>query len=214
MKRAEKLMQQLGSGAAQIDRADAEAITDLLHADMDRGVRARDASVRAQGHTIACARGCDSCCAQVVVTAEAEAVTIARWLARNKVAREAFLARLPAWEAHPLVGEVAAAARADDTDELRNLATAAMKANLLCPFDDAGACTIYPVRPNLCRKVHALDSAEPCKTNGEALAADFTPIDDFLARARDLEDAMQRALPAAPAHRSPLGLRVATLLAT
>jgi Fe-S-cluster containining protein len=205
-----------GAPLPRLDRDEAIAITEGLHEQMEGGTEARDREVVELGHTIACARGCYYCCAQIIVTAEAEAVMVARWLEQPEQAavRARFLAAHAAWKAAgaDIIEESAAAAAARDTPRLRRIAATTMRGGLLCPFNHEGACSIYPVRPNLCRKVHALDSADPCKFDGVGAVLDFVPITDFLQRIRPLERAMHTVL-RGDAPEGPLADRVVALLA-
>jgi Fe-S-cluster containining protein len=204
-----------GAPLPRLDRDEAAAISDALHEEMDHGVDARERNAVELGHTIACAKGCSSCCAQVIVTGEAEAVTVARWLDQPAQAstRARFLIAHAAWKAAgaDIIEGVRAAAAAGDTAAQRRGYAASYRRNLMCPFNDDGACSVYPVRPTLCRAVHALDSADPCKFDGVGAILDFVPIQDFLRRVRPLERAMHAAL-RGDAPEAPLADRVHALL--
>src|SRR5687768_8093901 len=65
-----------------VSEADAAAISDLLHGEVERGTEARNQQIAAMGHTVACARGCTACCETVIVSAEADVLLVARWLAQ------------------------------------------------------------------------------------------------------------------------------------
>jgi Fe-S-cluster containining protein len=205
-----------GAPVPKMDRDEAAAITEALHDEMNGGVELREQQAVELGHTIACARGCNYCCAQVIVTGEAEAVTVARWLEQPEQAaiRARFLAAHTAWKAAgaDLIELVHAAAAAGDTARLRRASGASTRRNLMCPFNVDGGCSIYPVRPNLCRAVHALDTADPCTFDGVGSVLDFVPIKDFLSRIRPLERAMHASLRGA-APEVPLAERVHALLA-
>ncbi|HEU5061319.1 MAG TPA: SEC-C metal-binding domain-containing protein, partial [Kofleriaceae bacterium] len=57
-------------------------------------------------------------------------------------------------------------------------------------------CTVYEVRPNVCRGCHALDTAEHCRAGGgdRPTVMEFPPLDDFMARTRPLHIAAHAAL--------------------
>jgi hypothetical protein len=199
-----------------LTRDEAAAIATTLHGDMDRGTAARDAEVEAMGRRIACAKGCSTCCNTIIITSEAESLAVARWLARpeQKKKRERFQAKYRHWRAtHGDVVERAADACARrDRDALGDAIMEAGRRRAMCPFNHQGACEVYPVRPNVCRVGHALDTPDGCGPDGGAETLDFVPITQFLASIRPLQDLVQAALPDAPPHRGPLADRVIALL--
>jgi len=205
-----------GAPAPAIGNDEAIAVTSVMHEELDKGVAMRAERFTQMGHTVACAKGCTSCCEQVVVVAEPEAILAARWLARPEqaAARQRFVAAHARWrgEGGELVEAARAAAANHDAAALSEATVAAFQIHLLCPFNHEGACDIYPVRPAVCREKEALDSQEPCKHGGAVKVASFVPITQFMQRLRGLEDAMQRALPGAPPTRVPLADRVLELL--
>jgi len=190
------LMEDLAEAADQLARrepvrlpavhpAEAATLARALHGEMDRGVEARDAAIADSGHRVACGRGCSACCEIVIMTYEPEAQAVARWLARpeQRAARAHFADAYPGWRAAAEVGEAAAEAA---------------RRHVLCAFNRGGDCTIYDVRPNLCRACHALDTAAHCVADnpeGERpTVMHFAPIDDFMARIRPLQAAAHAAL--------------------
>jgi hypothetical protein len=172
--------------------ADTAALVDVVHDEMAQGETARAAHAAEHGHTIACARGCDACCANVIVVYEPEAVRVAAWLAEpaHAGARARFEAAWPRWQAD--AGE--------ETLELKRLhergeiaAAEALYAKLqrravMCAFNRDGACTIHPVRPNVCRNAHALDTPERCRPGSpeRPRALELPPLDAFVRRASAL----------------------------
>jgi hypothetical protein len=199
-----------------VTRDDAASIAETLHADMDRGTAARDAEVEALGRTIACAKGCATCCNTIIITAEAESLSVARWLARpeQKKKRERFQAKYRRWRAanRDILDRATDACARGDRAALGDAIMEAGKRRAMCPFNHQGACEVYPVRPNVCRVGHALDTADGCGPGGGADVLDFVPITEFLARIRPLQELIQAALPDAPLYRGPLADRVDALL--
>lgn len=182
-----------------VGQADAEAICGLFHAQVDRGAARRAEVVAAAGRRVACEAGCDACCASVPAVFAGEAITVARWLGRpaNAAARAGFLARFGAWRGAlgDLVDRWIAAAEAGDTAAGADVAAEAWRRRVPCAFLDAGRCTIYPVRPTICRDHHALDSAEPCRARQPDIAqASFPPLEDYLEHIRPVVLAMHDAL--------------------
>jgi hypothetical protein len=207
-----------GAPTPRVDRKEAVAITRHLHAELDRGVEARRGQIEQAGHAIACARGCNSCCEQVVVVLEPEAAAVAGWLAEpGQAARRArFDAAHRAWRERggELIEQAVEAAVVQDPAAQSATARGTFAAHLMCPFNHDGGCDIYPVRPAVCREKEAVDSQEPCRQlDGTPRVPDWMPIERFMDRIRDVADAMHAAI-APPPHR-PFALadRVAALLA-
>jgi Fe-S-cluster containining protein len=141
-----------------IQRADAAGLTGMLHAELDEAIARRDAYL---GNRIACTMGCNACCHTAVVVTEGEAVAVAEWLKdpAHADARARFEHAYAKWR--DTLGELVDHAGDDHGDDI-TWSTAVRRANALCAFNHEGACTIYPVRPSLCRKAHAIDSPEHC----------------------------------------------------
>jgi Fe-S-cluster containining protein len=170
---------------------DGERLAAHLQAEVDRGVAARAEVAARAGATIACRRGCNACCEQTVMVFAPEARRIASFLMspENAGARAAFLAAFPAWRERAGDGpeRLAALYAAGDREAHRALHTALHVRRALCAFNANGDCTIYPVRPVLCRDAHALDTADACQPGATipvrtlALAS----LDTFVQRARN-----------------------------
>lgn len=103
------------------------------------------------GHRpVACAAGCPYCCVLNVAVLLPEAVAIAAWLMLHYegAGRVALLSRL---QAHAL-----RVRWMEDSERIHRQA--------YCPFlDQHGSCSIYPVRPLVCRGVTSLDK-QACLT--------------------------------------------------
>lgn len=180
--------------------AEAAALARALHEEMDAGVAARERAIAGSGHQLACARGCSACCEIILMSYETEALAVARWLARpeQRDARAHFAASYPRWRA--AVGDLAdragTAAARGDAEGVGTAASEAALRHALCAFNRGGACTVYEVRPNVCRGCHALDTAEHCTAGGSErpTVMEFPPLDQFMAKTRPLHMAAHAAL--------------------
>lgn len=190
-------------GARPLAIDDALAVVGHLHTEVDRGTRAREQAARRAGITIACGRGCNRCCVELLLVHEGEALAVARWLGRpeNAAVRDAFLAAYPRWrervgDAPERLTELAAAGDQRAFDAAHQ---AQMRAGVLCAFNDAeGGCSIHAIRPVACRNGHAVDTPDYCgadhPSGKPAVRLAFVPLDDFLARVRGLDQSLHRAL--------------------
>jgi Fe-S-cluster containining protein len=144
--------------------SDAAGLVALLHEQLDEAIERRQADAASAGLVIACQRGCNACCASPVIVGEHEALSVARWLSLpdHAAIRERFLARYPAWRA-ALGDLIEQVAQAPDEAAREARGAAYRQRWAMCPFNEQGDCAIYPVRPALCRKVHALDSDAACR---------------------------------------------------
>jgi len=174
-----------------IGRSDAGGIARALYREMDKVGELRDRFIEERQLDIACRRGCGDCCHTVVVTYEPEAIAIAQWLLRpgNRDAREHFLARFPAWNEAigSKVEELEALHVSGEVEKAEELHYEMQLEAVMCAFNRDGACSIYPVRPNTCRFVLALDSNEFCHPHNPAghgpTLMGFEPADRFMERA-------------------------------
>ncbi len=197
---------------------DAADLAELLHAEMERGTEARAQQAAAQGDPIACGPGCNACCAALIMVYEPEARSVARWLEapQQRAVRDAFLRAYPRWREQigDAVDRAASRWRAGDQEGFHAIMASVHAAGTTCAFDRDGECGIYPVRPNVCRNCHALESPDRCAPGSprppQALA--FTPIDDFLGRATTLQRALQGAMTGRDSGPTALCVRVHQLL--
>ncbi len=147
-----------------VSASDAAGLVSLLHEQLDEAIERRHTDAARAGEVIACGRGCNACCTTPVIVGEHEALAVTRWLSQPEHAaiRERFLAVYPSWRA--ALGElIEQVAQAPDDAARVELGVAYRQRWVMCPFNEAGDCAIYPVRPALCRKVHALDSDAACR---------------------------------------------------
>jgi len=138
-----------------IQPGDAAAVTELFYAQIDRGTAARAAFVEKHGAKVACFEGCSDCCRQVPAIFAGEAVTIAEWLERpeNDAVKERFLARFPDWhdKLKDLIEQWFEAVAAKDVERASEVHAAMYRRGTMCAFNKNGSCTIYEVRPSICR---------------------------------------------------------------
>lgn len=181
---------------------DAVAIVADLHETLDGGAEARATAARNLGRPLACAVGCTACCEELVMVFLPEVLHIARWLVapENAAAREAFLAAYPAWKER--VGDAPArlATAFSGGDKLVHIRAHREQhgKRILCAFNHGGACSIYPVRPLLCRNAHAVGTAEHCAGDDASgippQRLSSTELDRWVELARATLRAMHHAL--------------------
>ena len=146
-----------------IQRADAAAFVDFMHEQLDDAISRRDAEI---GSRYACGKGCGNCCTSPVLVTEGEAVAIAEWLREPEHAdvRARFEAAYTKWREK--VGDLLPQMPDQrDQKETNAWCLRVLQRQAMCAFNQDGACTVYPVRPALCRKTHALDSNQYCGTD-------------------------------------------------
>jgi hypothetical protein len=194
------------SGAAPFPEplaaADAAAIAADLQRAVDLAAEARARLAAAQGSPVACRAGCTACCEQLVMVWGAEVELVAAWLSEPEQAeaRAAFLAAFPRWReatGDSIDRVQARTAARDGRGQLAEL-VAHWRRRVMCAFNRDGLCTIYEVRPVVCRNCHALDTADNChpadKTGTAATSLRVEQIEAFLKKARGLSMAMHHAL--------------------
>jgi Fe-S-cluster containining protein len=171
--------------------------------------------------TIACARGCNACCHELIIVAMPEAHLVARWLARpeNAAARARFLERYPAWreKAGDRPERIATlTVRNRDREEYVETHRQYWRSGNLCAFNHDGECTIYPVRPLVCRDAHACETNERCSpsyTGGQPPSAiSFTPLESVLQKCHHALQAAHNAVDDRVNQHQPLCAAVHDLL--
>jgi hypothetical protein len=181
---------------------EAADLAEALQRDIEHwtGQRARLAAER--GVRIACGNGCTGCCEELVIVSDPEARAVARWLERpeNSGARAAFLDAYPRWRA--AAGDAperlaALTVHNRDRAAYAEAHVAYWRTRTLCAFNQAGSCTIYPVRPLVCRDAHAVGTNERCfgDYTGAVPAQKirFSPLVDRLAHAHHVLQAAHNA---------------------
>ena len=180
-----------------IQPRDAAGLVAVMHDQLDAAIDRREVAAAQQRMTIACKRGCNACCTTPVVVGEHEALAVAEWLRDPEHApvRAAYEAAYPGWRAAlgPLVEQIV---EAGASDQARAAAGAAFRArHAMCPFNHGGDCTIYPVRPALCRKAHALWTHQKCADDiGEIDYFAFAEVEDTYAAQDGMRGALHAAL--------------------
>jgi Fe-S-cluster containining protein len=146
---------------------DAVEIVGALHAEMDQAAAHRAASARRMGKPLACGPGCTGCCEEMVMVFRPEVLRIVRWLQQPEHAsvKDAFLAAYPAWKARAgdAGDRIAALYEGDDEGAHVDACIAYWTQRNLCAFNQGGMCTIYDVRPLVCRNAHAVGTADLCR---------------------------------------------------
>jgi Fe-S-cluster containining protein len=142
----------------------------MMHEQLDEAIDHRNAVAAQHQIVIACERGCNACCHLPVVVGDPEALTLARWLQQPEQAevRERYLSKYPAWRA-ALGDAVEGVEEAPDKASRERACETYYRRRALCPFNHDGDCTVYPVRPALCRTAHAVNSRDKCQDEGSGV---------------------------------------------
>jgi hypothetical protein len=156
-----------------------------MHAQLDEAIARRDAEI---GDRMACHHGCNSCCNSPVLVSEGEAIAISEWLRDRADVRARFDAAYPAWR--DKLGDLGQG-DARDPLWLGNV----QRRHVMCAFNHDGGCSIYPVRPALCRKTHALDTNANCASETVAAKCYQHPeTEELYESQRPLRFALHKAL--------------------
>jgi hypothetical protein len=185
----------------EVTREDAKAIAADVQRAIDLAAEQRAEVARRKGSPVACHAGCNACCEQLVMIWAGEAELIADWLDEPEQAevKRAFLERYPEWLAAstPAIERVLERTAANDARGQLAALIDHWRHRILCAFNRDGLCTIYPVRPGLCRNAHALDTPANChpadETGSAAVSLHFAPLEEFLRRTRALAMAVHHA---------------------
>jgi hypothetical protein len=109
------------------------------------------------GTRLACMSGCSHCCNARVHALEPEVFRIARAMReRGPVFLDGLMAKL---RRHAAIAQ----------------GLTARQHRIPCPFLVDHRCSIYPIRPAVCRKAHSLD-AEPCRTGSTTIPQDLATL--------------------------------------
>lgn len=186
----------------KLDVADARTIAADIHRSVDNGTAKRAELAAEQGHPVACRAGCSACCRQLVMIWAAEAELIAAWLDEpaQEATRLAFLEAYPRWRDDSAAAIKLVLERTAANDAKGQFAALVdhWRKGVMCAFNHDGTCSIYPVRPSLCRHAHALDTSERCvpdeTTGSAAMSLQFVPLEQFMKKTKELSMAMHHAL--------------------
>ena len=189
--------------AEAIDDDDAAEIAEAMQRELEKGLAVREQATRRNRLPIVCARGCNVCCEELVVVYLPEAIAVARWLgsAAGAEARAWFLEKYPSWRERAGDGiEREADLNADDArrEEYERAHKEQWKRRVMCAFNHEGACSIYPVRPMLCREGHAVETNARCCVDialvNPPRRLTFAPVDEHMKRANVLLRATHNAI--------------------
>jgi hypothetical protein len=176
-----------------VQRADAAGLVGIMNAQLDEVIAERDAQI---GARMACKKGCNACCVSPVLVSDGEAVAVAEWLKQpaNAAARARYEAAYPAWR--DKMGElVTEAGESRDPDANLAWCVKAKQREAMCTFNVDGACSVYPVRPALCRKTHALDTNAACgPAGGQASYYQHPDTENMYDAQHDMRLALHAAL--------------------
>lgn len=197
--------------APPITDDEAAAVAAGLAAGLELALKKRGDEAKKCGINVACARGCNACCDEPIIVYLPEALVIARWLARpeQSAVLAAFLEAYPVWKAaqgdHP---EHLETLNADDSRRAEYEAAYRTHWNLrvMCAFNHDGACSIYPVRPLLCREGNAIDASTHCQAGSNPPARRLTggPVESLMKQAASLIRAAHNALDETPPNRGEM----------
>lgn len=143
---------------------------------------------------ITCGKGCDACCSQPITGSFFEGVLIESYLEANPKVKEQFLSKYDIWRSR--IGDpkeygqtMQSALRAlvngsrDVSDHVSNAVNnfnQSEKTN--CPFLEEHSCSIYPVRPVVCRQLLSIDNPIKCQTGEQSRLLRSGDIDEFTYR--------------------------------
>ncbi|MCE9572419.1 MAG: YkgJ family cysteine cluster protein [Deltaproteobacteria bacterium] len=181
---------------------DAVAMAAELHKDLDGAADARARAAIRLHKPLACGPGCSGCCEEMVMVFRPEALRIARWLEQpaNAAVKQRFLEAYPTWKAK--VGDapttLATSFKSGDDPGYLAAFTAQWRKRILCAFNHDGMCTIYEVRPLVCRNAHAVGTSAHCVGDDPedlpALRMASPELDAWMERARGALRAAHHAI--------------------
>lgn len=153
----------MASKAAERARALVRERIGIVRAAMqtcDEDIERELATLAARGVVPTCSKGCAHCCRQEILVPRAEAEAIVDWLQVSWPAEqlEALEQRLRAW----LVWHHGEFKRRVDAGEDRQ--AVAYEDGPGCVALQDGACSIYAVRPTMCRMHYVTSSADRCRS--------------------------------------------------
>lgn len=134
----------------------AVAFIDVLHRNTDAVVAASDST----GPTPECKAGCTYCCSARVEVSDAEALLIARYVHQIPADEKLLLLERLRIQAS---GWSNVGGQGDERHQQP------------CAFLQDGLCSIYPLRPSVCRKAHSL-SVKACETGASQIPQNLTRV--------------------------------------
>jgi len=133
----------------------------------DALIRGFSAQLAEAGTPVTCNAGCTHCCHQLVSLNIFEAEALTTWIRSLPEARQQHLAD----RFHQTLLKISAAGLIDrivsedwfvESTTARQLAVDYLYKRIPCPFLENDACTIYPMRPLICREYMVISPPEHC----------------------------------------------------
>jgi Fe-S-cluster containining protein len=206
-------------------------LSELAYAFLGIGDALTELAVRREaraGATTSCRKGCAACCRQLVPISAPEAFLLADVVAGH-AKRAEIVAAFEAARARLAAADLPIPHGDPESDEIaRDLAVRYFGLRLACPFLDAEACSIYPLRPVTCREYVVTTPRDHCFDLGrgpvrrvplsarlsDALGAVVEAVAPDVPRAIPLHDALVWSAAHAPlgARRWPRDLLVSRLV--
>ncbi len=123
--------------------------------------------VNAEGYQVSCRAGCAACCRQLIPLSIFEAQSLAAWIrtlpSDQQQALEArFHAALLTLRDRGLLSRLDPALWNEDTARTEQLVFDYLAAEVACPFLVNESCSIYPIRPLICREYLVTSPPERC----------------------------------------------------
>ncbi len=140
----------------------------VLQALTSRVATGMAAEAEAAGHPVSCRAGCGACCRQLVPLSVFEAEALAGWIrALPEVQQQAmegrFRGALLALRDAGVLERLNPELWKEGSKEAKSVVVDYLRANIACPFLDEESCSIYPIRPLVCREYMVTSSPELCR---------------------------------------------------
>lgn len=197
--------------AGGITDEEAAELAEFLERVLEGGLAERARAAEMRQLKVVCKERCNVCCEEPVIVYLPEALAIARWLAQTEHAevRAHFVAAYQNWRgALGDAPERLAELNADDArrEEYEAAYRRQWRMRVLCAFNHDGNCSIYPVRPLLCREGNALDTADHCVAGSPEPARRLTggPVEGFMSKANLILRAAHNALDETPPNHAEM----------
>jgi Fe-S-cluster containining protein len=150
----------------------AERLVDLTFKMLDISSVAADMGARAAhklGLKVSCRMGCGHCCRQLVPLSAPEAAMVFEFVKtmpepRRSVVSERFSAAGAHLQKMGLISELERLQHPDLSDrEQKDITRKYFEEKIACPFLEDESCSIYPVRPSMCREYLVCSPADHCR---------------------------------------------------
>lgn len=167
----------IGGGRFEYHMNDISVAVDTLYNALDGALETLHQDARNKGTPITCSKGCSYCCNQPVACSIPESIFIVTHLNENPDTLEHFLSRYQTWRGkfdpykYSEIMNKQFHAMINGKSEGPELRLFAEFNCAECPFLKDNACSIYPVRPTVCRGMLSIDDPEKCRNGEIALLA-------------------------------------------